>query len=41
MDNNLTPQKNNLLLAVLPHVAFSGWSPMAIDKGCADMGVDP
>ena len=41
MDNNLTSQKNNLLLAVLPHVAFSGWSPMSIDKGCADIGIDP
>lgn len=41
MDNRLTIAKTKLLLAILPHVAFSGWSSLAIEQGCADMGVDP
>jgi hypothetical protein len=31
--------KEQLLLAMLPHVAFEGWSPAALRAGCADAGL--
>lgn len=33
--------KDRLLEAILPHVAFDGWSPRAFDAASAAAGVDP
>ncbi len=34
-------QRDALLDAVIPHVAFDGWSPTSFDAGVADTGMDP
>lgn len=34
-------QRDALLDAVIPHVAFDGWSPASFDAGVADTGMDP
>ena len=33
--------RDALMLAVLPHVAFDGWSQSAIKAGAADAGIEP
>ncbi len=37
----LDPVKQQLLDAIVPHVAFDGWAPAAFDAAIADSGVDP
>ncbi|WP_322890587.1 MULTISPECIES: COQ9 family protein [unclassified Yoonia] len=37
----LDPVKQQLLDAIVPHVAFDGWAPVAFDAAIADSGVDP
>ncbi len=32
-------QREKLLTAILPHVAFDGWSRVALRAGCADLGL--
>ena len=33
--------RDSLMLAILPHVAFDGWSQSAIKSGAADAGIEP
>jgi len=33
--------RDRLLQAILPHVAFDGWSERALRAGAADAGIDP
>lgn len=35
-----TPDQTDLLTAILPHVAFDGWSDAAFSDACADLGLD-
>ncbi|WP_322894966.1 MULTISPECIES: COQ9 family protein [unclassified Yoonia] len=37
----IDPVKQQLLDAIVPHVAFDGWAPVAFDAAIADAGVDP
>ena len=37
----VTPAKQQLLDAIIPHVAFDGWSPAAFAAAVSDAGVDP
>lgn len=37
----IDPVKQQLLDAIVPHVAFDGWAPAAFDAAIADSGVDP
>ena len=37
---NLLDKKDQLLQAILPHVAFDGWTDTAIELGARDLGVD-
>ncbi|MEJ6404398.1 COQ9 family protein [Yoonia sp. 2307UL14-13] len=37
----IDPVKNQLLDAILPHVAFDGWSPSAFDAAVTEVGIDP
>jgi ubiquinone biosynthesis protein COQ9 len=37
----IVPAKDQLLDAVLPHVAFDGWAPSAFDAAVAEVGIDP
>ncbi|WP_424177732.1 COQ9 family protein [Yoonia sp. TsM2_T14_4] len=37
----LDPVKQQLLDAIIPHVAFDGWAPVAFNAAIADVGVDP
>ncbi|WP_445810953.1 COQ9 family protein [Yoonia sp.] len=37
----LDPVKQQLLDAIIPHVAFDGWAPVAFTAAVADAGVDP
>lgn len=37
----LDPVKQQLLDAIIPHVAFDGWAPVAFNSAIADVGVDP
>lgn len=39
MQKPLTPVQQSLLDAILPHVAFDGWSPEAFRAACADADV--
>lgn len=38
---NIEAVREKLLLATLPHVAFDGWSPVAIQAGARDAGIEP
>lgn len=40
-DQPAEPQRETLLDAILPHVAFDGWSPAAWEAALADSGVAP
>ena len=37
---NRLDQKDQLLQAILPHVAFDGWTDTAIESGASDLGID-
>jgi ubiquinone biosynthesis protein COQ9 len=37
----LDPVKQQLLDAIVPHVAFDGWAPAAFDAAISESGVDP
>ncbi len=41
MQHPVDPIKVQLLEAILPHVAFDGWSPSAFDAAVAEQGIDP
>lgn len=38
--NAIDPTKAALLDAILPHVAFDGWSPAALNMAASDIGLD-
>jgi ubiquinone biosynthesis protein COQ9 len=38
--DNRALQRNRLLQAILPHVAFDGWTDVALQAGAADAGLD-
>ena len=40
-DLNRQRERDGLLLAILPHVAFDGWTDAAFRAGAADCGQDP
>lgn len=35
----ITPEKENVILAALPHVAFDGWSQETLQAACRDAGI--
>lgn len=37
----IDPKKNELLDAILPHVAFDGWAKVAFDAAVAEVDIDP
>lgn len=39
-DSSAAHDRERLLLAILAHVPFDGWSTAALVKGCADAGLD-
>lgn len=41
MNGQTDPILKQLVEAVLPHVAFDGWSPTAFDAAVADTGIEP
>lgn len=40
VENAMNTEKTLLLHAILPHVAFDGWSADALERGAADAGMD-
>ncbi len=40
-DEPLDELRPRLVRAMLPHVAFDGWTPQAVAAGAADAGIDP
>jgi ubiquinone biosynthesis protein COQ9 len=40
-DTPIDPLRQQLLDAIVPHVAFDGWSPAAFHAAVADTGIDP
>lgn len=38
---SIDPKKNELLNAILPHVAFDGWAKTAFDAAVTEIGLDP
>ena len=41
MNAPIDPAKDQLLDAILPHVAFDGWAPVAFNAAVAEVGIDP
>lgn len=41
MDRDRQQHRDRLLLAVLPHIPFDGWTDAAFRAGAADCGMDP
>ncbi len=41
MQAPIDPKKRELLQAILPHVAFDGWSQAAFDAAVSEMGISP
>ena len=41
IENIQTDLKSTLLAAILPHVAFDGWTEAAFRAACGDSGIDP
>ncbi|MBE0413366.1 COQ9 family protein [Yoonia sp.] len=41
MQTPIDPAKDRLLDAILPHVAFDGWSPMAFQAAVTTVGINP
>ncbi len=37
----IDPAKDKLIDAILPHVAFDGWAPVAFNAAVAEVGLDP
>jgi ubiquinone biosynthesis protein COQ9 len=37
----LNSQKSNLLTAILPHVAFDGWSQISFNQAVSELSMDP